>query len=85
MANQTRSVEEFKHRIVMLEQELTKSMNLERMVEEYNGKIMLLNEEIERLNSILRGKLQEIDDYKVRYIKIETELKDYRGVEIKIR
>jgi hypothetical protein len=40
------------------------------MVEEYNHKIVGLDGEIQRLNDILRGKLQEIDDYKVRYLKI---------------
>lgn len=34
---------------------------------------------------MLRGKSQEVEDYKVKYIRVETELKEFRGVESRIR
>lgn len=43
LASQTRSIEEYKHRIIILEQELTTAKNLEIMLEDYSHKILVLN------------------------------------------
>ena len=33
----------------------------------------------------MRSKSQEVDDYRIRYTKMETELRDFRGAEAQLR
>jgi Tfp pilus assembly protein PilN len=44
-----------------------------------------LSSELDRTNGLLRGRQQEIDDYKTRNSRLEQSLVEYRTIEAKVR
>jgi chromosome segregation ATPase len=55
--------------------------NYERKTHEQEGFINNLNTEMERLNIIVKSKHQELDDYKLKYTRMESALQEYRHTE----
>ena len=44
-----------------------------------------LTKEIERLNSLLKGQAGELNDFRIRYSKVEGTLSEYKNIEVKLR
>lgn len=44
-----------------------------------------LSKEIERLNQLLKNQAGELNDFRIRYNKIEGTLSQYRSIEVKVR
>jgi len=44
-----------------------------------------LGREIDRLNQILRGKDQEVNDYRVRMSKLEDQMSEYKNVDVYLK
>jgi predicted nucleic acid-binding Zn-ribbon protein len=44
-----------------------------------------LSIEIERMNNLLKNQAGELNDYRIRYNKIEGTLNDYKSIEVKVR
>lgn len=44
-----------------------------------------LTKEIERLNGLLRNQGGELNDYRIRYNKIESTLSEFKTIEIKLK
>ena len=54
-------------------------------IRDYEGRIALLTQEIERLNSMMRGKSDEIEQWKVRCSKYEISISEYRSYDNKLK
>ena len=44
-----------------------------------------LTKEIERLNTLLKGQAGELNDFRIRYSKVEGILSEYKNIEVKLR
>ncbi len=44
-----------------------------------------LTSEVERLNGLMKNQAGELNDYKIRYNKVEGTLSEYKSIEIKVR
>lgn len=49
-----------------------------RKIAEYENTLAKLNNEIQRLNMVLRGKVDEISEYDANLKKANTEIQEYR-------
>jgi len=83
LQNNARIIEDFRHKVTRYETDINNLRLLERKYEEAEKKNGILNAELERLNGLLRGKAQEVDDYRVRHSKLESTLVQYRTIENK--
>jgi hypothetical protein len=45
----------------------------------------MMNAELDRLNGLLKGKAGELDDFRVRYSKLESTLTQYKNIESKVQ
>ena len=54
-------------------------------MEESDRKNGLLNSEMDRLNNVIRGKIQENDDFRVRHSNLESRLIEYKSIEGKVK
>lgn len=52
---------------------------------EVERKNQSLSKEVERLNGILKSQGGELNDFRVRYSKLESSLGEYRTIETKVR
>jgi chromosome segregation ATPase len=83
--SQVRQNEELKFQLTRLESDLAglrKSEGLLKEAERTNGG---LSKEIERLNGVLKGQAGELNDFRIRYSKVEGTLAEYKSVEGKVR
>jgi hypothetical protein len=44
-----------------------------------------LTKEIERLNNLFKNQAGELNDFRIRYSKVEGTLSEYKNIEIKVR
>lgn len=44
-----------------------------------------LTKEIERLNNLLKNQAGELNDFRIRYSKVESTLSEYKTIEMKVR
>jgi hypothetical protein len=44
-----------------------------------------LTKEIERLNNLFKNQAGELNDYRIRFSKVEGTLSEYKNIEIKVR
>lgn len=44
-----------------------------------------LTKEVERLNGLLKSQAGELNDFRIRYSKVESTLSEYKSTEVKMR
>ena len=57
----------------------------ENQCRELERKNAALNKEIERLNNIIRNNSQENDNYRTKINKLESNINDYKNIEMKLK
>lgn len=85
LQNNARIIEDFRHKVTRYETDINNLRLLERKYEEAEKKNGVLNGELERLNGLMRGKVQEVDDFRIRHSKLESTLVQYRTIESKVQ
>ena len=83
--NNIKNAEELGFSVNRLEKENSNLRRFEDRSRELEGKIDALAKEIERLNQILRGKENELNDSKMKQNKMQGMLEEYRNIEVGIR
>ena len=83
--NNIKNAEELGFSVNRLEKENSNLRRFEDRSRELEGKIDALAKEIERLNQILRGKENELNDSKMKQNKMQSMLEEYRNIEVGIR
>jgi len=68
-----------------MESNLNNYRNFENQCQDYERKNALLNKEVERLNKLVRGQNDELTDFRTKYTKVESSLKEYREIEHRVR
>ena len=68
-----------------LEGDVTNYRKNESQLKDIERQNQGLTKEIERLNGILKSQGGELNDFKVRYSKLESSLGEYRSIEGKVR
>lgn len=81
LENRLREIEDWRIRCGKLDDELTKNSKVAAQNQELGNKVTIAGREIERLNDALRGKVDEIENWKQRLAKQEAETNRYRNLE----
>jgi chromosome segregation ATPase len=81
LENRIKEIEEWKVRCSRLEQESNKAKEMSHYNDELTSKLQVSARELERLNLVLRNKLDEIEQWKKRVAEREGELGKLRNVE----
>jgi flagellar capping protein FliD len=76
-----RDIEEWKSRCSRLEEEATRGKEMVHYNNELTDKLDLASKELDRLNNLLRSKIDEIEKWKQRYSAKEAELTQYKNLE----
>lgn len=77
----TRDADEWKTRTSRLEEEVVRGREMEHYNEELGNKLTLASKELERLNTILRSKLEEIEGWKRKVSDRDAELSKFKNLE----
>lgn len=78
-------IEDLKGKIGRYELEINNYKLLERKLEDADRKEGLLKGELDRMNGVIRSKIQENDDFRVRHSNLESKLIEYKSIEGKVR
>lgn len=81
LENRVREIEEWKVRNSRLEEDANKAREMMHYNEEMSNKLQVSGREIERLNNVLRNKLDEIEQWKKKVSDREMELSKLKNVE----
>ena len=61
-----------------MEKNLENYRNYENLYNDFERKNALLTKEVERLNKLVRGQNDELSDFRTKYTKVESSLREYR-------
>lgn len=68
-----------------LENELSGCRKTEGQMKEAERSNSKLTKEVERLNGLLKSQAGELNDFRIRYSKVESTLSEYKSTEVKMR
>lgn len=80
-----RMIEDLKGKIGKSELEINNYKMLEGRLNDSERKEGLYKVEIDRINTVIKSKIQENDDFRVRYSNLESKLIEYKSIEGKVR
>ena len=80
-----KEIEIWKKKFIDIEASHNQMRGYEGQLKEYENRIALLSSEIERLNSLLRNRGEDIESWKNKYMKLEISFSEAKQMEIKIR
>lgn len=82
---QVKQNEEMKYYVSKLENDINGYRKNEGLLKDLEKNNAMLTKEIERLNGNLKNQAGELNDFRVRYSKIESSLNEYKNIEEKLR
>ena len=85
IGHQVREIEELKYAVDRLENDLSGCRKTEGQMKEAERNNTKLTKEVERLNGLLKSQAGELNDFRIRYSKVESTLSEYKSTEVKMR
>lgn len=82
---QVRQNEELTFKLTRLEGEISNFRKSQQQFKEIQRNNVGLSKELERLNGLLKNQSGELNDFRVRYSKLESSVSEYRNIDLKVR